>query len=88
MWPAAKIRESIRERIFSADENSLTQLNGIGLNAAKLGAWIDSSRVNISKSEPRREPRMYFLENPSETTGLYVELQDSTFRIVRAERLN
>ena len=88
MWPAAKIRETIRERIFSADENSLTQLNGIGLNAAKLGAWIDSSRVNISKSEPRREPRMYFLENPSETTGLYVELQDSTFRIVRAERLN
>jgi hypothetical protein len=87
LWPADKIRESIRERIFTADVNSLTQLNGIGLNAANLDAWIDSSKVRLSKSEPRKEPRMYFLENPSETTGMYVELGDSTFRIVRTVRL-
>jgi len=87
LWPAAKIRESIRERIFTADANSLSQLNGLGLNAANLDAWIDSANVRIAKSEPRKEPRIYFLENPSETTGMYVELQDSTFRIVRTVTL-
>ena len=88
IWPADKIRESIRNGVFLADSASLTQLQQVGLKPEKLSAWVDSSNVQISKSEPQRSPRIYFLENQSETVGIRVEIQDSTYRILSTEFLN
>ncbi|MFZ4060342.1 MAG: hypothetical protein ACOYK5_03860 [Bacteroidia bacterium] len=88
MWPAAKIRESIRNSVFLADSASLTLLQQVGLKPEQLSAWVDSSNVQISKSEPQRSPRIYFLENQSETIGIRVEIQDSTCRILSTEFLN
>ena len=88
MWPSAKIRESIRNGVFLADSASLTQLQQVGLKPEQLSAWVDSCNVQISKSEPQRSPRIYFLENQSGTVGIRVEIQDSTYRILSTEFLN